>query len=124
MPLNFKMERNCDSNQNLCDNSNENYDEKKILCDEKQENPSNLVQTFSAILPSNFLNLSPRFVRIVGIISATYLFLRWRDWFMRGQSGLLLMTSFYFLVKVGPVGLFSLTLIVQVESYYYEFIDW
>ena len=41
-------------------------------------------------------------------------FLRWRDWFMRGQSGLLLMSSFYLLVKLGPLGLFGLTIIVQV----------
>ena len=41
---------------------------------------------------------------------------RWRDWFMRGQSGLLLMTSFYFLVSLGPLGLFALTLTVQVKN--------
>ena len=33
---------------------------------------------------------------------------------MRGQSGLLLMSSFYLLVKLGPLGLFGLTIIVQV----------
>ena len=35
---------------------------------------------------------------------------------MRGQSGLFLMTSFYFLVSLGPVGLFALTLTVQVKN--------
>ena len=41
---------------------------------------------------------------------------RWRDWLKRVQSGLLLMTCFYILVKIGPIGLFFLTIIVQVDS--------
>lgn len=89
------MERNCDTNQNICDTRDVNCDNKK------KQNPS-LVHVLSAILPSNFLNLSPR----------------WRDWFMRGQSGLLLMSSFYLLVKLGPLGLFTLTLTVQFSSFY------
>ena len=58
------MEKTCDRNQNVCDNniSNINSNSEKTLCDEKQEDPSILVQKFSAILPSNFLNLSPRLV--------------------------------------------------------------
>ena len=57
------MEKTCDRNQNVCDNiSNINSDSEKTPCDEKQEDPSILVQKLSAILPSNFLNLSPRFV--------------------------------------------------------------
>ena len=35
---------------------------------------------------------------------------------MRGQSGLLLMTCFYLLVSLGPLGLFALTLTVQVKN--------
>ena len=55
------MEKNCDTNQNLCDIDPIHPGEKKILRHEKEENPSKTVQTLSAILPSNFLNLSPRF---------------------------------------------------------------
>ena len=56
------MEKTCDRNQNVCDNNISNINSEKTLCDEKQEDPSILVQKFSAILPSNFLNLSPRLV--------------------------------------------------------------
>ena len=57
------MEKPCDRNQNVCDKSPHiNSNTEKTLCDEKQEDPSSLVQKLSAILPSNFLNLSPRFV--------------------------------------------------------------
>ena len=64
VPQTSTMEKTCDRNQNVCDNniSNINSNSEKTLCDEKQEDPSILVQKFSAILPSNFLNLSPRFV--------------------------------------------------------------
>ena len=112
------MEKTCDSNQNVCDNiSHINSNTEKTLCDEKQEDPSILVQKFSAILPSNFLNLSPRFVFSKSVkVTDEMIVVRWRDWFMRGQSGLLLMTSFYFLVSLGPLGLFALTLTVQVEN--------
>ena len=118
MPQTSTMEKTCDSNQNVCDNiPHINSNTEKTLCDEKQEDPSILVQKFSAILPSNFLNLSPRFV-FSKSVKVTYemIVVRWRDWFMRGQSGLLLMTSFYFLVSLGPLGLFALTLTVQVKN--------
>ena len=118
MPQTSTMEKTCDSNQNVCDNiSHINSNTEKTLCDEKQEDPSILVQKFSAILPSNFLNLSPRFVFSKSVkVTDEMIVVRWRDWFMRGQSGLLLMTSFYFLVSLGPLGLFALTLTVQVKN--------
>ena len=69
MPQTSIMEKTCDRNQNVCDNniSNINSNSEKTLSDEKKEDPSILVQTLSAILPSNFLNLSPRFVLSKGV---------------------------------------------------------
>jgi len=64
--------------------------------------PSALLQLGSALLPSNYFNLSPR----------------WQGWFVRGQSGVLLMSCFYTLVSLGPPGLFFLTCIVQLASYH------
>eukprot|EP00092_Neocalanus_flemingeri_P002226 GFUD01002369.1.p1 GENE.GFUD01002369.1~~GFUD01002369.1.p1 ORF type:complete len:360 (+),score=86.17 GFUD01002369.1:114-1193(+) len=64
--------------------------------------PSLLLQLGSALLPSNYMNLSPR----------------WQGWFVRGQSGILLMSCFYTLVSLGPPGLFFLTCIVQLASFY------
>ena len=65
-----------------------------------------------SLLPSNHLDLSPR----------------WQQWFLRllflkeseqqlvfrGQSGLLLLSCFYTIVCMGPIGLYVLTNIVQV----------
>ena len=70
-----------------------------------------------SLLPSNHLDLSPR----------------WQQWFLRcltfsvcdedecnfyhrGQSGLLLMSCFYTIVCMGPIGLYLLTNIVQVRN--------
>ena len=70
-----------------------------------------------SLLPSNHLDLSPR----------------WQQWFLRcltfsvceeeeyyfyhrGQSGLLLMSCFYTIVCMGPIGLYLLTNIVQVRK--------
>ena len=64
--------------------------------------PSLLLQLGSALLPSNYMNLSPR----------------WQGWFVRGQSGILLMSCFYTLVSLGPPGLFCLTCMVQLASFY------
>ena len=61
--------------------------------------PSKLVAVLSSLLPSNFLNLPPR----------------WQNWFVRGQSGLLLISAFCSLISLGPLGLFGLTLVVQVN---------
>lgn len=82
----------CDLNQNACDNKT------VIKPDHDQQQPSNLLTHLSALLPSNFLNLPPR----------------WKDWFIRGQSGILLISCFYTLVSCGPSGLFLLTILVQV----------
>ena len=84
--------------QSVCDNNN--------ICDDKISNNSHpswlrsQLSSLSALLPSNFLNLPPR----------------WRDWFIRGQSGTLLISCFYILISLGPLGLFSLTLIVTVKN--------
>jgi len=64
--------------------------------------PSKLISVLSSMLPSNYLNLPPR----------------WQNWFVRGQSGLLLISAFCSLISLGPLGLFSLTLVVQVSSFY------
>ena len=40
---------------------------------------------------------------------------RWQNWFVRGQSGLLLISAFCSLISLGPLGLFGLTLVVQVS---------
>merc|ERR1719234_1081178 len=55
-----------------------------------------------SLLPSNHLDLSPR----------------WQQWFLRGQSGLLLMSCFYTIVCMGPIGLYVLTNIVQAASFH------
>jgi len=55
-----------------------------------------------SLLPSNHLDLSPR----------------WQQWFLRGQSGLLLMSCFYTIVCMGPIGLYLLTNIVQAASFH------
>jgi len=55
-----------------------------------------------SLLPSNHLDLSPR----------------WQQWFLRGQSGLLLMSSFYTIICMGPIGLYVLTNIVQAASFH------
>lgn len=81
----------CDRNQNTCDDKSE----PNLVIAE----PSWLVDQLAALLPSNFLNLPPR----------------WRDWFIRGQSGVLLISCFCTLISLGPLGLFSLTIIVQVS---------
>lgn len=84
----------CDRNQNTCDDKSE----PNLVIAE----PSWLLDRVAALLPSNFLNLPPR----------------WRDWFIRGQSGILLISCFCTLISLGPLGLFSLTIIVQISSYY------
>ena len=61
--------------------------------------PSKLITVLSSLLPSNFLNLPPR----------------WQNWFVRGQSGLLLISAFCSLISLGPLGLFGLTIVVQVN---------
>ena len=81
----------CDRNQNTCDDKSE----PNLVIAE----PSWLLDRVAALLPSNFLNLPPR----------------WRDWFIRGQSGVLLISCFCTLISLGPLGLFSLTIIVQVS---------
>jgi len=55
-----------------------------------------------SLLPSNHLDLSPR----------------WQQWFLRGQSGLLLLSCFYTIVCMGPIGLYVLTNIVQAASFH------
>jgi phosphatidate cytidylyltransferase len=60
-----------------------------------------LVELGAALLPSNHLALGPR----------------WQGWFLRGQSGLLLITCFYMIVWCGPVGLWVLIHTVQLASY-------
>ena len=82
---------------------------KKLLAEKVQEvegkersilaEPSFLLQLGSTLLPSNYMNLSPR----------------WQGWFVRGQSGILLMSCFYTLVSLGPPGLFCLTCMVQLQ---------
>lgn len=62
---------------------------------------SYLLQLGSNLLPSNHLSLSPR----------------WQSWFVRGQSGVLLISCFYTIVMLGPPGLLCLTYIVQLASY-------
>jgi len=62
---------------------------------------SYLLQLGSNLLPSNHLNLSPR----------------WQSWFVRGQSGVLLISCFYTIVMLGPPGLLCLTYIVQLASF-------
>ena len=84
----------CDRNQNTCDDKSE----PNLVIAE----PSWLLDQLAALLPSNFLNLPPR----------------WRDWFIRGQSGILLISCFCTLISLGPLGLFSLTIIVQVSIGY------
>ena len=66
--------------------------------------PSKLITALSSLLPSNYLNLPPR----------------WQNWFVRGQSGLLLISAFCTLISIGPLGLFSLTLVVQVHIDIYQ----
>jgi len=82
------------------------YNSDKFEAEAKERNllaePSLLLQLGSALLPSNYMNLSPR----------------WQGWFVRGQSGVLLMSCFYTLVSLGPPGLFFLTCIVQLASFY------
>ena len=81
----------CDSNQNTCDPPDKS--EQNVIV-----KPSNLLTVLSSLLPSNFLNLPPR----------------WQNWFVRGQSGTLLISAFCTLISLGPLGLFGLTLVVQV----------
>ena len=85
----------CDRNQNTttCDPPDKT---EHIMIPSK---PSKLVAVLSSLLPSNFLNLPPR----------------WQNWFVRGQSGLLLISAFCSLISLGPLGLFGLTLVVQVN---------
>lgn len=63
---------------------------------------SYLLQLGSNLLPSNHLDLSPA----------------WQTWFVRGQSGVLLMSCFYTIVMLGPPGLLCLAYIVQLASYH------
>ena len=89
----------CDKNQNTtCDPPDKPENNNMI-----PSKPSKLITALSSLLPSNFLNLPPR----------------WQNWFVRGQSGLLLISAFCTLISLGPLGLFSLTLVVQVHSTYY-----
>ena len=84
----------CDKNQNTtCDPPDKS--EHTMI----PSKPSKLITVLSSLLPSNFLNLPPR----------------WQNWFVRGQSGLLLISAFCTLISLGPIGLFSLTLVVQVS---------
>ena len=87
----------CDKNQNntTCDNPDDKT-EQHIMIPSK---PSKLITALSSLLPSNFLNLPPR----------------WQNWFVRGQSGLLLISAFCSLISLGPLGLFGLTIVVQVN---------
>jgi len=89
----------CDSNQNttFCEKN-----EKTEEVPEIPSIPSKLKNSLASLLPSNFLNLPPR----------------WKDWFVRGQSGILLISCFYTVVNLGPWGLFCLTILVQVSSFY------
>ena len=85
----------CDKNQNTtCDPPDKPENNNMIL-----SKPSKLITALSSLLPSNYLNLPPR----------------WQNWFVRGQSGLLLISAFCTLISIGPLGLFSLTLVVQVH---------
>jgi len=81
----------------LVDEQNGDGKERFLLAE-----PSLLLQLCSALLPSNYLHLSPR----------------WQGWFVRGQSGILLMSCFYTLVSLGPPGLFFLTCLVQLASFH------
>ena len=85
----------CDKNQNTCDPPDDKS-EQHIMIPSK---PSKLITVLSSLLPSNFLNLPPR----------------WQNWFVRGQSGLLLISAFCSLISLGPLGLFGLTIVVQVN---------
>ena len=82
---------------------NQNCDVKTdiVITQQQPSSTSSLLSHLSALLPSNFLNLPPR----------------WRDWFIRGQSGLLLISCFTALVSAGPMGLFLLTHIVTVTTF-------
>jgi len=53
---------------------------------------------------------------ILGNIS--HLSPRWQSWLVRVQSGLILMSSFYLVVRMGPAGLLMLTYIVQWISFH------
>ena len=90
----------CDKNQNTtCDPPDKPENNNMI-----PSKPSKLITALSSLLPSNYLNLPPR----------------WQNWFVRGQSGLLLISAFCTLISLGPLGLFSLTLVVQVHIDIYQ----
>ena len=86
----LQQQSSCDNN-NVCDDHNKRSNSQPSWL-------SSQLSSLSVLLPSNFLNLPPR----------------WRDWFIRGQSGIFLISCFFILISLGPLGLFSLTLIVQV----------
>jgi len=90
----LQQQSSCDNN-NVCDDHNK-------MSNSQPSWLSSQLSSLSVLLPSNFLNLPPR----------------WRDWFIRGQSGIFLISCFFILISLGPLGLFSLTLIVQFSSYY------
>ncbi|XP_023322906.1 phosphatidate cytidylyltransferase 1 [Eurytemora carolleeae] len=43
---------------------------------------------------------------------------RWQSWLLRVQSGFILMSSFYLVVRMGPIGLLLLTYLVQIVSFH------
>ena len=88
----LQQQSSCDNN-NVCDDHNK-------MSNSQPSWLSSQLSSLSVLLPSNFLNLPPR----------------WRDWFIRGQSGIFLISCFFILISLGPLGLFSLTLIVQVRE--------
>jgi len=59
-------------------------------------------------------NMSSTF--ILGNIS--HLPTRWQSWLVRGQSGIILMASFYLIVGLGPLGLLLLTYLVQLTAFH------
>jgi len=83
------------SQNNPCLNNNKNSDSKAeedtSKTSDAKDDPSNLL----CLIPSIESNLTPR----------------WKNWFLRGQSGVLLMSSFSALVAMGPLGMFLLTYI-------------
>lgn len=97
-----------DQNNRDCFNNNKNQDHS--ASDTKAEDASdtkpNIVEEDSSnlmcLIPSIESNLTPR----------------WKNWFLRGQSGVFLMSSFCLLVSMGPLGMLLLTYIGSAYCYH------
>merc|ERR1719391_150176 len=59
-------------------------------------------------------NLDSKFL----FCNISHLSSRWQSWLVRGQSGILLMTSFFLIVRQGPLALHLLAHLVQIFSFH------